>query len=337
MSMSATDWLHLLTLDKDDPKYWENANQTFFNREEFNNPVLPESAVTEKEKQQEKALKDMEFFTPPDVTPYDMDANVYDYATDKDSWSTEAVKKEKLDALKQRIAEVKSQIADLSKESDLTDKLSILEGRKIGTRLEKPSITNIDPTFTWRWNEGRKDLQRQQEATKQQQAEAESRSIDNEIDMWENTPISSSTEGVEQQISNLLSTIKDAKDKGANGQQLERLNTVLSKLQGSLSADGVKGTKEESLTADYDKVLKSNSITDINNFIKNNGTDGKLTQDQLNKLKNRTAQLYNAAVDKKAREKAKKANAGRDVWDNLTLEAKAKYKAEAEKDLKGGK
>ena len=112
--------------------------------------------------------------------------------------------------------------ANLIKEgaAENADKIAALEASKINSQ---------DPTMVWRWNEARKDAERQAElnrAASKAREEVDNKTAQekfkNTVDMLVGQRTSTTPAGMEQQLRNLEATIRDGKNIGADVSMLEK-------------------------------------------------------------------------------------------------------------------
>lgn len=134
---------------------------------------------------------------------------------------------EKIAQLEQQIAMVKERIARNERAltgksyEDVNNKIAALEMRKINSQ---------DPTTIWRWQQQRQDALDANANTAANAIEH----FKNKVNMWKRTPASNTVEGIEQQISNLNSTIVEGENIGAD---VSELYLVLDKLEKAKSGD----------------------------------------------------------------------------------------------------
>lgn len=151
-------------------------------------------------------------------------------------------------AREQKIVELESQISAL--EQSIAEKTAQLQNwtgnaDKIAA-IEASKINSSDPTMVWRWNEARKDAERQAElnraaskARDQLDNKTAQEKFKNTVDMLVRQRTSTTPAGKEQQIRNLEATIRDGKNIGADVSMLEkRKNEIEDELYPSNSASG---------------------------------------------------------------------------------------------------
>lgn len=191
----------------------------------------------------------------------------------------------KIAQLEQQIAQVKERIARneraLSGKSyeDVNNKLAALEMKKINSQ---------DPSMIWRWQQQRQDTLKANANTKTNAAEQ----FKNKVNMWKRMPPSKTTEGLEQQISNINAAILEGDNIGAD---VSELYAKMQELQNLLPG----GTASENTAADVDTIIKTAKTSDEIASVINTRTD--LTPEQKSRLKVRLDELQkNEAAKAKA-------------------------------------
>lgn len=212
----------------------------------------------------------------------------------------------KIAQLEEQIAQVKERIArnerTLTNKSyeDVNSKLADLEMSKIGLRLNKPGV-NQDPSSFWRWNMQRLDTLKSNDALKNDAANK----FANTVDMWVNTRPANSTEGIQQQISNINSAIRDGKNVGADVSRLEEKKNEFEKLvygddTGSVTTGSgkyTKGTSTEKRDADVkDMLSKAKTSDEIAQYLAWNRA--VLTPEQVNQLSAKQRELGDKERDR---------------------------------------
>ena len=214
----------------------------------------------------------------PDLSPENI--TVSDYAGEFDA---------KIAQLEQQIAQVKERIARneraLSGKSyeDVNNKLAALEMKKINSQ---------DPTMLWRWQNQRQDTLKANATTKTNAAEQ----FKNKVNMWKRTKPSNTTEGLEQQISNINAAILEGDNIGAD---VSELYVKMQELQNLLPG----GTASENTQADVDTIIKTAKTSDEIASVLNTRTD--LTPDQKSRLKVRFDELQQQEAAKAKANKRK--------------------------------
>lgn len=195
----------------------------------------------------------------------------------------------KIAQLEQQIAQVKERIARnkraLSGKSyeDVNNKLAALEMKKINSQ---------DPTMIWRWQQQRQDTLKANANTKTNAAEQ----FKNKVNMWKRTKPSNTTEGLEQQISNINAAILEGDNIGAD---VSELYVKMQELQNLLPG----GTASENTQADVDTIIKTAKTSDEITSVLNTRTD--LTPDQKSRLKVRIDELQKQEAAKAKANKRK--------------------------------
>lgn len=197
----------------------------------------------------------------------------------------------KIAQLEQQIAMVKERIARneraLSGKSyeDANNQIAALEMRKINSQ---------DPTTIWRWQQQRQDALDANANTAANAIEH----FKNKVNMWKRTPASNTVEGIEQQISNLNSTIVEGENIGAD---VSELYLVLDKLEkaksgdidtdntGSSSKYGAGTNKEQLAGLLKTKLTNANTSDELIAF---RNEHPELTPEQLSSIDTKIAELH---------------------------------------------
>lgn len=151
-------------------------------------------------------------------------------------------------AREKKIGELESQISALEQSiAEKTAKLQNWTGNadKIAA-IEASKINASDPTMVWRWNEARKDAERQAElnriASKSREQidnKTAQEKFKNTVDMLVGQRTSTTPAGMEQQLRNLEATIRDGKNISADVSMLEkRKNEIEDSLYGKGQPSG---------------------------------------------------------------------------------------------------
>ena len=251
----------------------------------------------------------------PDLSPENM--TVSDYSGEFEA---------KIQQLEQQIEMVKERIVRNTRTltgksyEDVNNKLAALEMKKINSQ---------DPTSLWRWQNQRQDTKN---ANANENANAAA-NFANTVDMLVNTNPSSTTEGVEQQISNIASAIKDGKNIGAD---VSGLYEKKKELENYIRGKGI-GTTTEKIKADLNTLLKSaKTSAELREF--QNEYGNSLTPDQKSEINLKIKELQkkeNANADEAAFKKWAVGALGK-PWDKIADVAKAALRRKW-KDIKVGK
>lgn len=192
----------------------------------------------------------------------------------------------KIAQLEQQIAMVKDRIA--RNERALTGKSYDDVNNQIAA-LEMRKINSSDPTTLWRWQQQRQDTKEANANTKANAVEQ----FKNKVNMWKRMPPSKTTEGLEQQISNINAVILEGDNIGADVSELyEKMQDLQNRIPG--------GTASENTAADVDTIIKTAKSSDEITSVLNTRPD--LTPEQKSRLKVRLDEL------KKQEEAKAKAN-----------------------------
>ena len=181
----------------------------------------------------------------------------------------------KIAQLEQQIAQVKERIARNERAlngksyEDVNNQIAALEMKKINSQ---------DPSMIWRWQQQRQDTMKANANTKTNAVEQ----FKNKVNMWKRMPPSKTTEGLEQQISNINSVILEGDNIGADVSELyEKMQELQDLLPG--------GTASENTAADVDTIIKTAESSDEIASVLNTRTD--LTPEQKSRLKVRFDEL----------------------------------------------
>lgn len=183
-------------------------------------------------------------------------------------------------AREKKIVELESQISAL--EQSIAEKTAQLQNwtgnaDKIAA-IEASKINASDPTMIWRWNEGRKDAERQAEinriaskAREEVDNKAAQEKFKNTVDMLVGQRTSTTPAGMEQQLRNIEATIRDGKNISADVSMLEkRKKEIEDSLYGNGQPSGEFNASNapENLKATVQDFLnKKNSSEEISKFI----------------------------------------------------------------------
>lgn len=200
----------------------------------------------------------------------------------------------KIAQLEQQIAQVKERIARneraLSGKSyeDVNNQIAALEMKKINSQ---------DPSMIWRWQQQRQDTLKANANTKTNAAEQ----FKNKVNMWKRMPPSKTTEGLEQQISNINAAILEGDNIGADVSELyEKMQDLQNLLPG--------GTASENTAADVDTIIKTAKTSGEIASVLNTRTD--LTPEQKSRLKVRFDELQKQEAAKAKANKRKQDEKG---------------------------
>ena len=171
----------------------------------------------------------------------------------------EAQRAEQINMIKSQIAELQKSIADkqmrLQNFDDGVNEIAAIEARKINSQ---------DPTMIWRWQKQREDTARANNSINTSDA----KKFQNTVDMLVDQRPSTSTAGIENQIRNIETALRDGKNLGADVTALKALQDKKAELEdliygsGEASGDFSSGTTRENFkhaTNDFMKSGKSYS------------------------------------------------------------------------------
>lgn len=198
----------------------------------------------------------------PYTNPYERASYMDAYEADQNAQAQAA--QQAMDQKSQRIASLEAQIASLEKSiADKTAQLQNWTGNadKIAA-IEASKINASDPTMVWRWNEGRKDAERQAELNRIASKSREQldnttaqQKFQNTVDMLVNQRLDNSTEGREQQLKNIDAAIRDGRNINADVSRLiERKKQIEDKLDGL--GEGVDDFKSGSKSENFKSMVK---------------------------------------------------------------------------------
>ena len=167
-------------------------------------------------------------------------------------------------AREKKIGELESQISAL--EQSIAEKTAQLQNwtgnaDKIAA-IEASKINSQDPTMIWRWNEARKDADRQAELNRIASKSIEQldnttaqQKFQNTVDMLVNQRLDNSQEGREQQLKNIDAAIRDGRNINADVSRLiERKKYIEDKLDGI--GEGVDDFKSGSKSENFKSMVK---------------------------------------------------------------------------------
>lgn len=197
-----------------------------------------------------------------------------------------------------RIEELKSQIElvqnrineNIAKLNNFTGSIDAIAS------LEAEKINSTDPTSIWRWQQQRQDTMKANANDKANAIEQ----FKNKVNMWKRTPASNTVEGIEQQISNLNSTIVEGENIGAD---VSELYNVLDKFEkaskGELDTDSTdngninygKGTKTEQDAGQLKTILSTAKTS--KELIDFKDSHKSLTPEQVSQLDIKIKELQN--------------------------------------------
>ena len=200
----------------------------------------------------------------------------------------------KIAQLEQQIAIVKERIN--RNERALTGKSYEDVNNQIAA-LEMRKINSSDPTTLWRWQQQRQDTKDANANTKAKAAEQ----FKNKVNMWKRTKPSNTTEGLEQQISNINAAILAGDNIGAD---VSELYVKMQELQNHLPG----GTASENTAADVDTIIKTAKTSDEIASVLNTHTD--LIPEQKSRLKVRFDELQKQEAAKAKANKRKQDEEG---------------------------
>jgi hypothetical protein len=218
-------------------------------------------------------------------------------------------------AREKKIGELESQISALEQSiAEKTSKLQNWTGNadKIAA-IEASKINSQDPTMVWRWNEGRKDAEKQAELNRAASKEREEldnknaqRKYKNNVDMLLEKRIPTESGSQEQMLNNVESVIRDGKNIGAYddvSRLMERKAELEQKLYGKKRLDtGMyqSGNREADITSYIDSLkIKNPSVEDIDSVLQHRD---EMTLNQI-----KTLEAMRSEAVKRAKAKAKKA------------------------------
>lgn len=214
-------------------------------------------------------------------------------------------------AREKKIVELESQISAL--EQSIAEKTAQLQNwtgnaDKIAA-IEASKINPSDPTMIWRWNEGRKDAERQAElnriasnAREEVDNETAQKNFQNTVDMLIGQRLDDSQEGREQQLKTVDAAIRDGRNINADVSRLiDRKKFIEGKLDGV--GEGVgdfkSGSKSENFKADTNDFLNSGkSYAELKKYYDKN-------KDQMD---NETVGTFNAKMREQSKIENAKAN-----------------------------
>ncbi|MBQ1295448.1 MAG: hypothetical protein IIY21_15500 [Clostridiales bacterium] len=218
-------------------------------------------------------------------------------------------------AREKKIGELESQISSLEQSiAEKTAKLQNWTGNadKIAA-IEASKINSQDPTMVWRWNEGRKDAEKQAELNriatlKREELENKNaqKKYKNTVDMLLEKRVPTEAGSQEQMLNNVESVIRDGKNIGAHDEVsrlMERKAELEQKLYGKKRLDtGMyqSGNREADITSYIDSLkIKNPSVEEIDSVLQHRD---EMTLNQI-----KTLETMRSEAENRAKAKAKKA------------------------------
>lgn len=209
----------------------------------------------------------------------------------------------------QRINHIRSEIASLQQSiAEKTAKLQNWTGNadKIAA-IEASKINSSDPTMVWRWNEARKDAERQAELNRiasktrdQLDNKTAQEKFQNTVDMLVGQRLDNSVEGREQQLKNIDAAIRDGRNINADvSRLLERKKQIEDKLDGvGEGVDDFKsGTRADNFKAMVnDYISADHSSNDMEKFYEENKK--QMDDDTVSKFREAIRSKIKAEKDK---------------------------------------
>ena len=180
----------------------------------------------------------------------------------------EAQRAEQINMIKSQIAELQKSIADkqmrLQNFDDGVNEIAAIEARKINSQ---------DPTMIWRWQKQREDTARANNSINTSDA----KKFQNTVDMLVDQRPSTSTAGIENQIRNIETALRDGKNLGADVTALKALQDKKAELEdliygsGEASGDFSSGTTRENFKHATNDFMKSgNSYSELKQYYDEN-------------------------------------------------------------------
>lgn len=247
-------------------------------------------------------------------------------------------------AREQKIGELESQISAL--EQSIAEKTAQLQNwtgnaDKIAA-IEASKINSQDPTMVWRWNEARKDAERQAElnraasrAREELDNETARKKYKNRVDGLIGQRLDDSREGREQQLKNIDAVIVEGKNIGAYddvSRLMERKKEIENKLDGvGEGVDDFKsGTKSENFKAMVnDYISGDHSSNDMKKFYEEN--KNQMDSDTVGKFREAIRSKIQKERDKYDSDLLTYIHDNYPGYDMLKESAKKKIKEEAKK------
>ena len=230
----------------------------------------------------------------PYTNPYERASYMDAYEADQNAQAQAA--QQAMDQKNQRIASLEAQIASLEKSiAEKTAQLQNWSGvdDQIAS-IEASKINVADPTMVWRWKRGNEDAAIQSQLNREASERANGAvnyeaiaKFKNTSDMLVNTRPSTSTQGIEQQISNIAAAIRDGKNIGADTSALEQKKLDLEKIiypeEKNVGDTGefTGGTDKENLQASFTDFLNTKHTS---KELKKYKSEHGLTDDQKIKI-----------------------------------------------------
>lgn len=252
------------------------------------------------------------------------DAAQYQADQEAAAQAQEAQRAEQIKAIESQIAEIQARIAQnqakLKNFTGSANQIAALEAQKINSQ---------DPTMIWRWQKQREDTARANSSIDNSDA----KKFQNTVDMLVGQRPSTSTAGIENQIRNIETAIRDGKNIGADVRALQKKKEELEdKIYGDGSGtdtgDFKTGTSQERFKASVKDYLKdSHSSSDLKKYYEANKDNMdsdtvSMFRDAIRSQVKREKDKYEADLLTYIKER----NAD---YDMMTVDAKKKIRAEA--------
>lgn len=241
--------------------------------------------------------------------------------------AAEARRAEQIKAIEAQIEQIQARIAQnqarLKSFTGSANQIAAIEAQKINSQ---------DPTMLWRWQKQREDTARANDTIDTSDA----KKFQNTVDMLVNQRPSTSTAGIENQIRNIETAIRDGKNLGADVTALQKKKEELeaelysddAQSGKSDTGDFKSGTSQERFKAMVKDYLKdSHSSSDLKKFYDEN--KGQMDSDTVSTFRDAIRAQEKREKDKYEADLLTYIKERNSDYDMLTVEAKKRLRAEA--------
>jgi hypothetical protein len=244
--------------------------------------------------------------------------------------AAEARRAEQINAIEAEIEQIQARIAQnqakLKNFTGSAGKIAALEAQKINSQ---------DPTMIWRWQKQREDTARANNSIDTSDA----KKFQNTVDMLVSQRASKTEAGIENQIRNIETAIRDGKNLGADATALKALQKRKEELEDEIytddstsgksdTGDFKTGTSQERFKAMVKDYLKdSHSSSDLKKFYEEN--KGQMDSDTVSTFRDAIRAKEKAERDKYEADLVRYIKERNSKYDMLTEEAKKRLRAEA--------
>lgn len=229
----------------------------------------------------------------------------------------------KIAQLEQQIAQVKERIVRNERAltgksyEDANKKLASLEMDKIGVRLNRQPAQS-DPTMLWRWNQGRLDTMKANDAQDAKTSAAWQKDANYVMSAeYDN----SNDASMVQAQNNIRKMIEEGRLIGKSTKELAPLYYKLNEIQNDRNNLSVT-TRKDTIIKDIQTTISEGALTTAANDINEAYNSGLINESDVEKLKIRLNEKANQLQDQHEQRKQAKYNWNRTVKQNKEADAK---------------